>query len=236
MNEIGNITATRQHLAIEEKIYPTQAEARRIDLEERIRQVQMRITTLEAKLESIPDGEMLQLTHEKVQKLRMEKEQKVILGKALETAMNVLSEASLVIRQDYVPGISREMESILHEITEGKYHDVKADDGLLLNILPDETTERVLPEQLSAGTADQIYLALRLSAVRVVEKGAEKIPLFLDEPFMQYDEVRTKNTLQFLLKESEKRQILLFTCKKREVELAQELADKRQINIVELGS
>ena len=53
----------------------------------------------------------------------------------------------------------------------------------------------------------------------------------LDEAFAMYDDNRLKNILEFLYKESKERQIIIFTCQKREVELLSEIKD---VNIVNL--
>jgi len=204
---------------LEEECDLSRIEERIKTVNEQIRQNGLLKTRLSAMLENIPDDESLQRIHEKVQELTDEKQKIMFLGEAIETAIQVLSEASLAIRRDYVPSLNQEIGDILNKITSGKYNKVNADDSLQLNILSPESPEWVLPEQLSSGTADQVYLALRLAAVRLVEKNGEIIPLFFDEPFVQYDEERTENALRLLLDESCRRQIFLFTCKEREIEL-----------------
>ncbi|HEY8499140.1 MAG TPA: chromosome segregation protein SMC, partial [Clostridia bacterium] len=204
---------------VEEEYDLSQIEERIQKVNEQIRQNGLLITRLSAMLENIPDDESLQKIHESVQELTEEKQKILFLGEAIETAIQVLSEASLAIRRDYVPSLNREIGDILNTITSGKYKQINADDSLQLNILSPESPEWVLPEQLSSGTADQVYLALRLAAVRLVEKNGETMPLFFDEPFVQYDEERTENALRLLLDESRSRQIFLFTCKEREIEL-----------------
>ena len=177
---------------------------------------------------------MIQKAHEKVLMLTEERNRKLNLGKALEIAMEVLTEASVDIQRNYSPYLNETMGSIMEKITGGKYKDIMADDSLKLNIQTPDTAERVNPEQLSSGTADQVYFALRLATVMLIEKDGETLPLFLDDSFVQYDEERTKNVLRFLCEESEKRQIILFTCKKREVELAREVFAGKDINIIDL--
>jgi uncharacterized protein YhaN len=127
------------------------------------------------------------------------------------------------------------MGNIMKSISGGRYEDIMADDSLTLNVQTPDVAEKVIPEQLSSGTADQMYFALRLATVMLVEKDGEILPLFLDEPFVQYDEDRTKNVLELLKTESEKRQIILFTCKKREVELVNQIFEGTSINIVHMS-
>ena len=196
--------------------------------------VSLDINTLSTRLENIPDGEMIQLAHEKVQELTENREEKVMLGKACDVAIEVLSESSVQIQRDYSPYLNEQMGNIMKSISGGRYEDIMADDSLTLNVQTPDVAEKVIPEQLSSGTADQMYFALRLATVMLVEKDGEILPLFLDEPFVQYDEDRTKNVLELLKTESEKRQIILFTCKKREVELVNQIFEGTSINIVEM--
>lgn len=203
-------------------------------LSEELAGITLEINTLSTRLENIPDGEMIQKAHEKVQMLTEEKQKKLLLGKALDIAMEVLAEASVDIQRNYSPCLNEAMGSIMNKITNGRYKDIMADDSLRLNVQPPDIAERVIPEQLSSGTADQIYFALRLATVMLIEKDGETMPLFLDDPFVQYDEERTKNALILLNNESDKRQIILFTCKEREVELVQKVFSGKDINIINL--
>jgi uncharacterized protein YhaN len=86
---------------------------------------------------------------------------------------------------------------------------------------------------LSSGTVEQVYLALRLALAEVIEDGGEVLPLVLDEIFAHYDDKRVLNTLKMLSEVSQKRQIILFTCKEREVEAAKEIF-RDNFNIVRL--
>ena len=57
---------------------------------------------------------------------------------------------------------------------------------------------------------EQIYISIRLAlAVTVYEKY--KLPIIIDDSFVNFDEMRTKRVIQ-LLESLESYQILLFTC------------------------
>jgi DNA repair exonuclease SbcCD ATPase subunit len=204
-------------------------------MQDDIRCNQLAMNTLETRLESMPDDEALQQAHERVEALLCEREGLVFLGKAYETAIQALEEAGVAIQRDYVPALNREMSGILSAVTSGKYSVLAADDSLSLKLRPMENAEEVLPDQLSSGTIDQVYFALRLAAVRLIEKKGETLPLFLDEPFAQYDEERIKEALSLLAEESRTRQIMMFTCKKREVELAAQLFQNTPLCIINLN-
>ena len=68
--------------------------------------------------------------------------------------------------------------------------------------------------QVSFGTAEQVYLALRLACGEILCRE-EKMPLILDETFAMYDEKRLSNTLKWI--EGRYPQVFLFSCNKREI-------------------
>lgn len=202
------------------------------NLNEALVQNRLKINTITARLENIPDTDALQQAHEQVQRLLADKEEMVFLGKAIDTAIDAITEASLLLSRQYAPALNQEMGHILSTVTKERYPDIKADSSLAMKLHPFEIAEAILPEQLSSGACDQIYFALRLAAVKTLEQNGERLPLFLDEPFSQYDEERTKNAMELLA--MEQRQIFLFTCKKREVELAQEIFIHRPLRVINL--
>ena len=64
---------------------------------------------------------------------------------------------------------------------------------------------------LSEGTADQLYLALRLAAIDLHLENHPAIPLILDDLLMTFDDERTRALLPVLQALSQKTQVLIFT-------------------------
>ncbi len=58
------------------------------------------------------------------------------------------------------------------------------------------------------------------------------MPIILDEAFAYYDNERLKNILEYLSKEYNNRQIIIFTCTKRETEILDKL--NMQYNLIEI--
>ena len=78
---------------------------------------------------------------------------------------------------------------------------------------------RIPMEQLSRGTVEQIYFALRMAASHVLHE--EEYPVILDDTFVHYDDVRLGNTLRWL--SENRKQVLIFTCQKREARLLEKM-------------
>ena len=74
-------------------------------------------------------------------------------------------------------------------------------------------------EQVSSGTMDQVYLALRLASADLMRQDGVQLPLFLDDSFVNYDEDRLRTVLRWLPETFPDRQILVFSCHRREAQL-----------------
>lgn len=130
---------------------------------------------------------------------------------AIDLALATIQDISLNIKHGFGDMVNNQTSKLVEKFTNGKYKDLKVDENLGVKI---NHSEKLIPlEQVSKGTAEQIYLALRL-AIADVLFGNKAIPIILDDAFAMYDEKRLVNTLKQL--EKMNRQILIFTCHKRE--------------------
>lgn len=152
---------------------------------------------------------------------------------ALKLAYEVLTEAGMEIKRTFAPSLDSSMSSIITGLTAGRYMDLRAGDRLDLKVAVPENGEVKDALMLSGAAADQMYLALRLAMSELLSTGKESLPVILDEAFSQFDDDRTQLALRYLYESYDKRQILIFTCKKREVEIAREIYGSK-INLVEL--
>ncbi len=64
---------------------------------------------------------------------------------------------------------------------------------------------------MSLGTADQLYLALRLATLEAFLDRHEPLPLIVDDILIQFDDERTAATLNVLSRLAERTQVLVFT-------------------------
>ncbi len=66
-------------------------------------------------------------------------------------------------------------------------------------------------EAMSEGTADQLYLALRLAALELRRPSHPPMPLVLDDTLITSDDARAANILRALARFAEEGQVLIFT-------------------------
>lgn len=67
-----------------------------------------------------------------------------------------------------------------------------------LNVFLNTKTKLVPLENVSSRTMDQVYLALRLAAAKLLQGSGSGFPLIFDDSFTQYDDERLKTALEWL--------------------------------------
>ena len=125
-------------------------------------------------------------------------------------AENALSRADETLRSRFSPQITAEAGKILAGLTAQKYSNVLLKPDMTLSVREENGTVTHPAAAMSCGTADQMYLALRLAMVRRLLKD---VPILLDDALINFDDARTDAAIELLSREAEQRQIILFTCK-----------------------
>jgi uncharacterized protein YhaN len=132
---------------------------------------------------------------------------------ALEMAQDALRDATMQLQRRFAPRISKRAQELFGKLTGNRYQRLSLGQDLSLSVsAADEDTLRGA-QWRSDGTADQLYLALRLA---VAEELTPEAPLVLDDAFVRFDDLRLKAAMKILKEESETKQVILFTCQSRE--------------------
>ena len=186
------------------------------DRNEKINSLKIEIGAKQSQKELMSDdiGDLLKI-NESLDELEEEKKELLSLNNSYNLARECLESAYENIRNSLSPEFINKLSEIVSEVSNGKYKEINFTDtdGLVVQI----EDGRFLPvERLSQGTIDQMYLGLRLSTIDTISK--EKMPIILDETFAFFDDDRLENILKFINDKYEDRQIIIFTCSKREIE------------------
>lgn len=142
----------------------------------------------------------------------------------LDIAESTINEAFNEISQSFGPLLNSKTTEIFNSLTEGKYKNVIISRNFDINVQNTESVTSHEWKYLSNGTIDQAYFALRLAISDLFSKKDTRLPLMLDDVFLQYDEERAKQGLKFLVDYSKSdevsTQIIMFTCQKGIINLA----------------
>jgi energy-coupling factor transporter ATP-binding protein EcfA2 len=163
------------------------------------------------------DGELLALREERAE-LARERDRKVLLARLIRLADHRF-------REERQPRVLRRAGDYLTHITEGRYSRIvsaEEADREIFKLRGDGYQHAVsLDGGVSTGTREQAYLALRLAAVDELDVGGERLPVFVDEVFVNWDEDRRSRGIELMARLAEDRQVFVFTCH-RDVESALE--------------
>lgn len=130
---------------------------------------------------------------------------------AIRLAVEVLEEAIAEVQASLVPRIRERASGFFAALTGGRYDGLELVSGAeMLEVLPLREGRPLPGRILSSGTADQMYLALRLALLEALE-GPEPFPLILDDPFLTFDRARLERAAALLKELAEGRQIVLVT-------------------------
>ncbi len=151
----------------------------------------------------------------------------------LKIASRVLSLAIERFRDKSQGPLLKRASDLFSRITGGSFAGIRAEfaeDGrpVIVGVRP-RGGGIVTVEGMSDGTADQLYLALRLAGLDAYLNNNEPLPLILDDILIMFDDDRAVATLKVLAELSHKTQVIFFTHHRHLVELAQKTIDASEL-------
>jgi uncharacterized protein YhaN len=154
------------------------------------------------------DSELASLSEHQA-RLERERDRKWALAK-------LLREADRRFREEHQPDLLRRASAYLRHLTGGRYERLLVDEheeaDLFQVVGPGLPAPVPLAPPVSTGTLEQAYLSLRLAIVDHLDQGGERLPLFVDEVFVNWDRARRSRGLEVLAAVSAVRQVFVFTC------------------------
>lgn len=118
--------------------------------------------------------------------------------------------------------------TIFNKITGGEYKALLPGDNLLqtdFKAMKEDGELQGSTELLSRGTGEQLFLSVRINRIKDLKP---KVPVILDDPFVNFDSIHTMNTLKVISELSEENQIFILTCHSELVELVSSLNQEVQ--------
>jgi hypothetical protein len=141
---------------------------------------------------------------------------------SLSVAIETLEALAVARHREVAPRMNERVGEIFARLSRGRHTEVRLDEELTPRIRMDGEAVHGA-DSLSGGAADQLYFALRVTAGEQLARSGERLPLLLDDPFVQYDPDRLRAALDLVAELAVEHQILFFTC---EASQAQALSDR----------
>ena len=148
---------------------------------------------------------------------------------AIDLAHETMADLSSSIRDSFGLYLNKEASQYITGITGGIYDSMSIDENL--NVFLNTKAKLVPLENVSSGTMDQVYLALRLAAAKLLQGSGSGFPLIFDDSFTQYDDERLKTALEWLAS-AYGGQIIIFTCHRREAQMLR--ARQAEFQLIEM--
>ncbi|MCZ8514383.1 hypothetical protein O9H85_18540 [Paenibacillus filicis] len=152
---------------------------------------------------------------EKLQRVQERKAELMTLVKrwaVLSLSGTLLARTKRLYEQDKQPSVMRRASDYFEEMTAGRFKRIVAPLGEQRVLAERSTGEWVEPAQLSRGTAEQMYLCIRFALVDEVAASGIRMPLMIDDLFVNFDDERLAHGMSLLAAIAKRHQLLLFTC------------------------
>lgn len=195
-------------------------------VERKLQEKKLQLGKIQGRLDSPLDSPAVVAA--RLGQVRAAKEELTLRRDALVYAEDVLKACAQDLHREFAPQLNSQVSQIFSALTCGGYDKVRVSENLLLSLITAEGG-LVAADNLSGGTLDQLYFALRLALSRLVAKEGVALPFLMDDTFVQYDHRRAKEGWRCLENIAQKSQILYFTCHRQQLAFAPPAA-----NIIEL--
>lgn len=135
---------------------------------------------------------------------------------ALALAIETLGRADAELQSRFSPQLAQKAADYMDYLTGGRYDElVLARDLSAKARSADDPTPRDTA-YLSAGTADLLYLSVRLALCELTCPTDDPCPLILDDTLVNFDDARAKRAMALFREIAQHRQVILFTCHERD--------------------
>lgn len=135
---------------------------------------------------------------------------------ALALAIETLGRADAELQSRFSPQLAQKAADYMDYLTDGRYdelvlaRDLSAKARSADDPMPRDTA------YLSAGTADLLYLSVRLALCELTCPTDDPCPLVLDDTLVNFDDARAKRAMALFREIAQHRQVILFTCHERD--------------------
>jgi uncharacterized protein YhaN len=187
-----------------------------------------RLGQMDSERRELEQEETLSSMQQEIQEKRAHFKQLAKTWSAQALAQALCSSARKIYEEERQPSVLKIASLYLQKMTFGRYKQVIVPMGQQELVVIDQKGERMYSSQLSQGTMEQLYLSMRFAMMEEYGQTA-KLPVILDDIFVNFDSVRLREALQGIVHLSREHQIILFTCHAHVVKQAQESIENMKL-------
>jgi len=204
----------------------SKSEAEREHLHQRWTAAQQTVGKLRGEVEQMDASDQAAMIQQERQNLLAAMRRQSSRYAELTIAEEALKRAIEHYRQNNEGPVLRRASNFFNRLTDGEYQRLQIefddkDQPKLVGVRPDAKST-VVANLMSDGTADALYLSLRLASLEVHLDTHHPVPLIVDDCLVQFDDDRASAALKILSELSVRTQVILFTHHQHLLDLARE--------------
>lgn len=138
---------------------------------------------------------------------------------SLVLAREILAKAIKVYEKERQPAVIVEAQAFFSKITRGRYTRIYSPLNSTEIYVEDRDGRQKRIQELSRGTAEQLYLSLRFGFIREFGRHSESLPIVFDEVLVNFDPERCKSTCEAIKDLASDNQVFYFTCHPETVQM-----------------
>lgn len=183
-------------------------------------------------IENLENGSEGSLTRVMQESLLEDLHEKSREWASLVLARKILSRAIEVYEKERQPAVIVEAQAFFSKITGGRYTRIYSPLNSSEIYVEDLQGRQKSVQELSRGTAEQLYLSLRFGFIREFGRHSESLPIVFDDVLVNFDPERCKSTCEAIKDLTSGNQLFYFTCHPETVEmLTGKFPEARVVNL-----
>jgi uncharacterized protein YhaN len=189
---------------------------------ERYEALAAQASELRGRLDQEGRDDAMALARQKREGLRAQAEQAADRYVVAAAAVRLVDRARERFERERQPEVVRSAARIFSAMTGGRYRDLRIplDDTGITVVVSDGTVRPT--SELSRGTAEQLYLALRVGLISSLGSMGSSLPVLMDDIIVNFDAERRIGAAAAVAELAAQRQVVYFTCHQDTAELLQE--------------
>ena len=164
-----------------------------------------------------------------IEVIKSELEEQIDRFLLVHLAERVLDRVTDRYARENQPAILQYTSDLLARITEGRHLRVVVQPETRSLATVDRQGQLRQPADLSSGTREQLFLALRLAYILDHCDRSEPLPVIMDDVLVNFDDARAAASLATLRDAARATQVILLTCHRRWLEIARTVAPDARI-------
>lgn len=142
-------------------------------------------------------------------------------------ALYALEKATSKYENTRQPEVIKAAADVFNKITDGAYPVIIKPTGSNELVIQDRSAKRKIIKEMSRGTREQLYFAMRLGLIQVYETESEPMPIIMDDILVNFDDDRGPAAIKGLIEFSDNRQVIVLTCHKNTLDIYESLGARQ---------